>query len=187
MKKVVFGCLCASSLFRKYFGIGSESDMFHFGANVVVDTTSLYSTSSQIRFEKGPDFGTGRECGRSKRKRKRKRKTRRTRRKRRSSKGTRTRVWERKRKRKSEKERKRKGRVKGTGRRRGEGRGKEEEKGEGEREEGSSFAAIGHRRRQVRQFQKPVLAGAPVTEPQHISKGAPHQSSFLKVRQIRFH
>ena len=49
----------------------------------------------------------------------------------------------------------------------------EEEKGEGEREEGSSFAAIGHRRRQVRQFQKPVLAGALVTAPQHISKGAP--------------
>ena len=50
---------------------------------------------------------------------------------------------------------------------------KEEEQGEGEREEGSSCAATGHRRRQVRQFQKPVLAGAPVTEPQHISKGAP--------------
>ena len=50
---------------------------------------------------------------------------------------------------------------------------KEEEQGEGEREEGSIFTAIGHRRRQVRQFQKPVLAGAPVTEAQHISKGAP--------------
>ena len=50
---------------------------------------------------------------------------------------------------------------------------KEEEQGEGEREEGSSFTAIGHRRRQVRQFQKPVLAGALVTAPQHISKGAP--------------
>ena len=63
-------------------------------------------------------------------------------------------------------------------RRRGRGKeelkiqGEEEEKEEGERE-GSSFAAIGHRRRQVRQFQKPVLAGAPVTEPQQISKGAP--------------
>ena len=53
---------------------------------------------------------------------------------------------------------------------------KEKEQGEGEREEGSSFAATGHRRRQVRQFQKPVLAGAPVTEPQHISKGAPPSS-----------
>ena len=50
---------------------------------------------------------------------------------------------------------------------------KEEEKGECDRKEGSSLATIGHRRRQVRQFQKPVLAGAPVTEPQHISKGAP--------------
>ena len=50
---------------------------------------------------------------------------------------------------------------------------KEQEQGEGEREEGSSFAATGHRCRQVRQFHKPVLAGAPVTEPQHISKGAP--------------
>ena len=49
----------------------------------------------------------------------------------------------------------------------------EEEKGEGEREGGSSFAAVGHRRRQVRQFQKPVLAGALVTGPQHINKGAP--------------
>ena len=50
---------------------------------------------------------------------------------------------------------------------------KEEEQGEGEREEASSFTAIGHRRRQVRQFQKPVLAGALVTAPQHISQGAP--------------
>ena len=31
----------------------SESDASHFGANVVVDTTSLDSTCSQIRFEKG--------------------------------------------------------------------------------------------------------------------------------------
>ena len=42
---------------------------------------------------------------------------------------------------------------------------KEKEQGEGVREEGSSFAATGHRHRQVRQFQKPVLAGGPVREP----------------------
>ena len=52
MRKVGLGSLCASSLFRKSFGMGSKSDMFHFDANVVVDTTSLDSTSSQIRFEK---------------------------------------------------------------------------------------------------------------------------------------
>ena len=154
MRKVGFGSLCASSLFRKSFGMGSKSDMFHFDANVVVDTTSLDSTSSQIRFEKGPDFGTGRECGRSKRKRQRKRKTRRTRRKRRSSKGTRTRVWERKRKRKSEKERKRKGRVKGTGRIRGKGSGKRRGKGRG-RERG---------RFEFRRHRTPASAGSPVPE-----------------------
>ena len=134
----------------------SESDTSHFGANVVVDTTSLDSTSSQIRFEKGLDFGTGRECGRSKRKRKRKRnwKTRRTRTMRRSSKGTRTRVWERKRKRKSEKERKRKGRVKDTGRRRGKGRGKRRGKGRG-RERG---------RFEFHRHRTPASAGSPVPE-----------------------
>ena len=108
MRKVGLGSLCASSLFRKSFGMGSKSDMFHFDANVVVDTTSLDSTSSQIRFEKGPDFGTGRQCGRSKRKRTRKWKTRRTRSKRKSTKGTRTKVWERKRKGKRTRKRNRK-------------------------------------------------------------------------------
>ena len=132
----------------------SESDASHFGANVVVDTTSLDSNSSQIRFEKGLDFGTGRECGRSKRKRTRKGETRRTRTKSRSSKGTRTRVWERKRKRESEKERKRKGRVKGTGRRRG--RGREKIKGTGRGRERGRF--------EFRRHRTPASAGSPVPE-----------------------